>query len=137
MKIYFAYGSNMNEARMKTRCPSAICLGKATLHGYRLVERLYADIQRMDGASVEGMVWAIDDTDLARLDAFEGVAKGIYARRTYTVEHHGQRKRVTAYEMTDATRKTRDGIPDPEWYRQLCARGAMEHRIRNEFEIGA
>ena len=44
MFLYFAYGSNMNPARMAKRCPGAIDLGGAVLRNHRVVERLYADI---------------------------------------------------------------------------------------------
>ncbi len=32
---YFAYGSNMNRAAMRRRCPDARAVGPATLEGYR------------------------------------------------------------------------------------------------------
>ena len=43
MVLYFAYGSNMNPARMAKRCPGAITLGRAKLPHYRLAERLYTE----------------------------------------------------------------------------------------------
>ena len=44
--LYFAYGSNMNGARMRSRVPTARHVGTATLFGWRLAERLYTDIER-------------------------------------------------------------------------------------------
>ena len=44
--FYFAYGSNMNPDRIRERIPQARLVGKATIKGWRLVERLYADIER-------------------------------------------------------------------------------------------
>ena len=35
MKLYFAYGSNMNRAAMTRRCPNARAIGPAMLEGYR------------------------------------------------------------------------------------------------------
>ena len=44
--LYFAYGSNMWQAQMRTRCPQSLLLGPATLHGYRWIinTRGYANI---------------------------------------------------------------------------------------------
>ena len=38
------------------------------------------------------------------------------------------------YEMTEATKARRDGIPYPDAYRQLCAEGARLRRIKNAFK---
>ena len=35
MTLYFAYGSNMNSAAMRRRCPDARAVGPARLEGYR------------------------------------------------------------------------------------------------------
>ena len=43
--FYFAYGSNMNPVRIRERIPQARLVGKAIIKGWRLVERLYADIE--------------------------------------------------------------------------------------------
>ena len=51
--FYFAYGSNMNPVRIRQRIPQARLVGKATIKGWRLVERLYADIERAKGRTVE------------------------------------------------------------------------------------
>ena len=44
-QLYFAYGSNLNIAQMRKRCPGAKPFSPAVLHGWKLVERLYADIE--------------------------------------------------------------------------------------------
>ena len=51
--LYFAYGSNMNPERIRQRIPDARPVGRATLKGWRLVERLYADIERHPLGRVE------------------------------------------------------------------------------------
>ena len=38
-KIYLAYGSNLNLAQMKKRCPEAKVIGKANLRDYQLLFR--------------------------------------------------------------------------------------------------
>ena len=51
-QLYFAYGSNLNIAQMRKRCPGAKPFSPAVLHGWKLVERLYADIEE-DGVTFE------------------------------------------------------------------------------------
>lgn len=133
--LYFAYGSNMNSARMLARCPSARFAATATLKGYRLAERLYADIEPDQTNSVHGVVWAISDEDLANLDRNEGCHAGVYERRTYGVEtKEGWTMTVHAYEMTDETREKRNGLRYPEQYRRICEVGAIRHNIANGFK---
>ena len=88
MFLYFAYGSNMNPARMAKRCPGAIALGGAVLLNHRLTERLYADIDFVSGATVEGVLYLISEANLARLDACEGYPK-VYRRLWLEVEFDG------------------------------------------------
>ena len=47
--LYFAYGSNMEPVRMTRRCLGAYPLGRAVLRNYKLTERLYADIDFLEG----------------------------------------------------------------------------------------
>lgn len=125
--LYFAFGSNLNTARMRGRCPSMRVIGKATLPGWRLVERLYADIEPGNGR-VNGILYAISNFDLQALDYYEG-APYVYARRLMTIEYNGDRYLAYTYIMTPDTVKKRNGIPFPERYRMICAVGAAEHNL--------
>ena len=60
---------------MAKRCPGAIALGGAVLLNHRLTERLYADIDFVSGATVEGVLYLISEANLTRLDACEGYPK--------------------------------------------------------------
>lgn len=80
---YFAYGSNLSEARLHENCPSARLEAVARLPGYRLAftrrsERWgggVADIRpNADaGAAVWGIVWRIAAAEGDALDRQEGV----------------------------------------------------------------
>ncbi len=78
---YFAYGSNLSEARLHENCPSARLETIARLPGYRLAftrrsERWgggVADIRPDPAGEVWGVVWRIDAEDGAALDRQEGV----------------------------------------------------------------
>jgi gamma-glutamylcyclotransferase (GGCT)/AIG2-like uncharacterized protein YtfP len=81
MKIkYFAYGSNLDLAQMKIRCPSSELISKGSLSGYRLTFNRYssgwgggvADVIQGKGSEVWGLVFELSNSDLKRLDSYEG-----------------------------------------------------------------
>jgi hypothetical protein len=82
--LYFAYGSNMNEAQMVERCPSARFAGVATLPDRQLaftrrsVNRGCgaADAVKAPGHKLWGVVYEFSDADLPRLDRSEGYQPG-------------------------------------------------------------
>ena len=138
--FYFAYGSNMNPERIRVRIPEARPVGRATLKGWRVVERLYADIERARGGRVEGVLYLVTPTELRRLDAYEGYPN-IYDSFRVTVDAElmglPTRFRVPAftYAMTAETRKERSGKKYPEDYRITCAVGARYWGLKNAFGI--
>lgn len=127
--LYFAYGSNMNPERIRYRIPEARGLGRAVLKGWKLTERLYADIDRARGGRVEGVLYCISETELRRLDFYEGYPR-TYERKAVMVEAHlmGMEKPtrvpVLTYVMSEETKKEREGKPYPDDYRIMCAVGA-------------
>ena len=127
--LYFAYGSNMNPERIRYRIPEARGLGRAVLKGWKLTERLYADIDRARGGRVEGVLYCISETELRRLDFYEGYPK-TYERKAVMVEAYlmGMEKPtrvpVLTYVMSEETKKEREGKPYPDDYRIMCAVGA-------------
>ena len=137
--LYFAYGSNMNPERIRQRIPDVRPVGRATLMGWRLVERRYADIERARGCRVEGVLYLVTTTELHRLDSYEGYPN-IYncVRVIVHAELMGNREtryRVPAftYAMTERTRHEREGKPYPEDYRIVCATGARYWGLPNGF----
>lgn len=130
---YFAYGSNLNPARMRARCPGARIVGTATLRGWRLVERLYADIAPCEGADVRGVVYALTARDVDALDRCEGWPR-VYTDAWVTVlMRRGGRMMCMTYLMTDGAVRERGGKPYPEWYRAICSAGARANGIRDDF----
>lgn len=133
--LYFAYGSNMDRARMLGRCPSALKVGTGSVGGWRVAERLYADIEPSRGRRVCGVVWAVTRRDLASLDRAEGFPF-VYGCRVVNVRMDGERglfERCLVYVMTDAARASRAKRPYPDWYRAMCSAGARANRIRDDF----
>ena len=137
--LYFAYGSNLNPERMRRRIPDARPVGRATLRGWRLAERLYADIEKARGGRVEGVLYLVTPTELRRLDAYEGYPN-IYNCVKVIVHAELMGNRMTRYRipaftyaMTPSTRKERNGKPYPEDYRIVCATGARYWGLPNAF----
>ena len=137
--LYFAYGSNLNPERMRRRIPDARPVGRATLRGWRLVERLYADIEKARGGRVEGVLYLVTPTELRRLDAYEGYPN-IYNCVKVIVHAELMGNRMTRYRvpaftyaMTPSTRKERNGKPYPDDYRIVCATGARYWGLPNAF----
>jgi len=97
--IYFAYGSNMNRALMCRLCPAAREIGTATLAGYRFVITAdgYASIVRHAGAVVHGVLWRVAERDLAALDAYEGIERGLYRKAWLPVRWAGRRRTALVY----------------------------------------
>jgi len=77
---YFAYGPNLNRKQMLERCPDSKPRFFATLNNYKLVfvgwSRQWrggvVSIKSFRGERVLGAVYEISETDLRRLDKYEG-----------------------------------------------------------------
>ena len=78
--LYFAYGSNMDPARMAGRVPEAAPVGPGRLDGFRLEFSIYstewgggsANIEPDEGGHLWGVLWEIPEDSMGRLDAFQG-----------------------------------------------------------------
>ena len=72
VKLYFAYGSNMNHYNMRQRCPKAKYIRKMILPDYELVFRSVADVQKAPGKQVTGALFEITKDCERELDRYEG-----------------------------------------------------------------
>jgi hypothetical protein len=72
MKLYFAYGANLNLEGMRFRCPDARPVSTFLLHDWQLAFSGVATIQPRLGASVPGALWEITPECEDNLDVFEG-----------------------------------------------------------------
>lgn len=138
--LYFAYGSNMDWAQMKTRCPSVTFVGVARLADHRLaftrksVNRGcgVADVVHETGRSVWGAVFQPSELDVGALDKSEGYRPGreknSYWRRECMVFLDGDENRpVTAQTYFG------DPQPDPplpnQAYKDLILGGARHWHL--------
>ncbi len=138
---YFAYGSNMDDRQMKTRCPSARFLTVARLPGYRLAFTIFsskrncgcADIVADPSGTVFGILYEISQEDIARLDVFEGVPGGHYRRITLNVIlDDGRRISTEAYVVA---RKSKTPIPPSKQYMGLLISAAVKRSFPKQYRI--
>ena len=106
--LYFAYGSNMDWAQMKERCPGAkfVCRAKLPSHRLAFTLRSYtrrcgvADILSDETKHVWGIVYELLESELENLDKEEDFGPGRpYAQNEYSREncyvwHEGDAKRL-------------------------------------------
>ena len=85
MKLYFAYGANLNMEGMAYRCPQAVAIQPFYLEDYRLSFSGVATIQPRPGHRVAGALWAITEECERSLDVFEGFPS-MYRKETVTVD---------------------------------------------------
>ncbi len=99
-----AYGSNLCEARMKSRCPGAEVFGISTLHGYRMLFKqsmtgAYATIEQDANCEVPVLIYRMTASDEARLDRYEGYPK-YYRKQEFLLpirKTDGKRRRNRQY----------------------------------------
>lgn len=138
--LYFAYGSNMLKRRLTARTPSATPLGVATVEGYRLTfDKVSAQkpgssgkchIERTDDGAglVYGVLYSINSSEAAALDAAEGLGKG-YEKSTLQVRTDIGPKMATVYLATN-----RDTTLQPyHWYKGHVVAGAVENLLPEEY----
>ena len=93
--LYFAYGSNLDWAQMKQRCPLAKFVCRAKLPAHRLAFTVksvsrdcgVADVLPDQAKDVWGVVYELPDNELKNLDTREGYRPGKpYEQNQYTRE---------------------------------------------------
>ena len=103
--LYFAYGSNLDPAQMRRRCPTSAPAGPAALDGWRLAfgghSRTWggpvATLVRDRDEWVDGLLYALLPDDLAVLDRCEGHPFCYRRRLLLVTDETGRRRRVQVY----------------------------------------
>lgn len=99
IRAYFAYGSNMNPARMRSRAVGFVHAEGAVLPGYGLVfdkragnreDAGHANIRWAPGESVHGVLyWLAEPEHIVRMDVFERAPVN-YSREVFLLQATGE-----------------------------------------------
>ena len=126
LRLYAAYGSNLNTEQMKHRCPDSFLVGTAELQNWRLLFKgsksgNYLTIEPAAGYSVPLAIWAISDSDEASLDRYEGFPAYYYKKELRLSLRNDLKEEIHAliYVMHE-DRKT--GLPSQS-YVERCLKG--------------
>ena len=100
MKIYAAYGSNMNLDQMKKRCPEAKIIGMGILEDYQLnfKGKGHLNIDSSNGEKISIVLWEIDSKCESNLDIYEGFPD-YYYKREIDVKFRDEKIRAMVYIM--------------------------------------
>ena len=139
---YFAYGSNLDLPQMKRRCPLSKLISKGSLSDYRLTFNRFssgwdggvADVIREPGSKVWGLVFEISDTDLERLDRYEGYNKdqtSLYERwKTVIDTSNGQVCDVWVYTVVEKQKF----VPPTSEYLQIIKDAAVKWNFPKSYQ---
>jgi gamma-glutamylcyclotransferase (GGCT)/AIG2-like uncharacterized protein YtfP len=99
MRLYFAYGSNMDRAHMAQLCPQAEAYGVASLRSYKYVMAAsgFATVVPWPGSFVHGVLWKVGPREIAALDRYEDVAGGLYRAVQLPIKHNDRLLRALIY----------------------------------------
>lgn len=124
---YFAYGSNTNLEQMKERCPDAVNIGVAYIDGYSFRWRKWGDIELDESDYVIGVLWELNNKDLASLDEYEGFPE-FYTRQKVIINHLDQKLTGWTYIMV---RQNFEIEPDRD-YKEDVYRGYVQNNLSEE-----
>lgn len=128
-RYYIAYGSNLNVAQMKRRCPTATILATADLKGWELLFKgsftgSYLTIEKNERSCVPVAIWEVNPTDELALDRYEGYPNFYYKQNiklTCKGIRTGKRRTITAFAYIMHEDRL-IGIPS-EFYLRTCLDG--------------
>jgi hypothetical protein len=137
--LYYAYGSNMSERRLRQRISSAKKIGVATLPGHQLV---FHKKSENDGSGkcdayptlvsnevVIGVLFDLDRSEKLFLDGAEGIGVG-YEQRTIGITlDNGSMYEAFAYFAICID----PSLKPYHWYKEHVLRGAVENRLPERY----
>jgi predicted nucleotidyltransferase len=137
---YFAYGSNMLTARLRSRAPSCSVVTVASLPGHSLRWHKKSkdcsgkcDAYATDnlGDVVWGVVFEIDRRDKPCLDQAEGCGNGYWEQDIKVLDSRGHELDAFTYMAEEnAVEPTRRPY---SWYRDIVLAGAREHQLPRDY----
>jgi gamma-glutamylcyclotransferase len=142
-ELIFVYGSNMDPAQMRERCPeSDLAWFIAKAHD-RALSFPRKSAKRTDGVGslkisegevVWGVVFSVSERDLGRLDSFEGVPKSCTREWLEVSTEDGSHRRVLTYIAKADNTPPQEYTPHKD-YIKLCLRGAEYFRLPADYVV--
>lgn len=136
--LYFAYGSNLDLAQMRRRCPGSALECRATLAGHALAFGGYSDT--WDGpvatvvgdpkAKAEGLLYRMTPDDVAALDRFEGHPRVYERLEREVLDEHGVVRTAFVYVKREGSYEL--GEPSDAYFEVLRAA-----YVRHGFDVEA
>ncbi len=101
--VYLVYGSNLNIAQMRYRCPGAKPLGATILPDWKLTfwggrGSAVATIIKCEGSFVPVALWSITPADEKALDVYEGWPR-LYRKEYLRLKWRGKNVKAMVYIM--------------------------------------
>lgn len=132
-RLYVAYGSNMNKAQMRARCPRAKAIGKGILHGYTLEFRGrsghgVATIIKNRNTSIPVVLWSITEECEKALDVYEGFPT-LYYKKDVKVEIEGEEKTAMVYIMAKRYEDKKMSAQPSDYYYGVIRQGYRDFGI--------
>lgn len=113
MRLYVAYGSNLHKKQMEERCPGAVPYAVGTLEGWELIyrglepEKIYATIQKKEGAATPVALWDITPENEKSLDEYEVYPTLYYKEDVPVTLQDGQTITAMVYIMAEEAKPGR------------------------------
>ena len=131
-KYYLAYGSNLNIAQMKYRCPTAKPVGTAIIKDYELLFKgsktgAYLTIEPKDGAFVPVAVWEVTANDETKLDLYEGFPTFYYKKEfDVAIDFFDRKGAVKKSAFVYIMHEERKIAMPSGYYIQVCKQGYQD-----------
>ena len=124
--LYFAYGSNMDEAQMRARVPGAKKLGVGYLKDHEFIFSGFsqtwngsvANVRKKKGSIVWGVVYDLPPGGLAKLDRYEGFPHSYQRKSKDVMLRSGGSVTAVLYYKRQVSA---DAPPNPLYVRRILA----------------
>lgn len=127
---YFAYGTNINNEQMKSRCPSSEVLSKAKIGRYKFIfnSRGVATIIPDGNFEAHGVLYEIDKECLGNLKQFEGYPHLYRIEKVEVIDDDGCGVKAIVFIATDLI----EGKARKE-HLNIILEGAQENNLPLEY----
>ena len=126
--LYFAYGSNLLESRLKQRVGIVRKIGTITLKNYELTFGVpgpfgsFANIKEKEGSNVQGVLYSLTQYQQRELDGYEGWPRQY--KKFYFTTADNLICYAYIYEGTEQQ------LPPPLSYINIIIKGARENKLK-------